>query len=57
MDSSGDRVWGVVLCAEWQVEISPVHNFPLMNPEGQLVGWERRVYEDTVVIPQEKHPH
>ncbi|WP_397568184.1 metallophosphoesterase [Schlesneria sp. T3-172] len=34
----------------WQVELSPVQIFPLLNPEGNVTGWERRVYDDVVRI-------
>ncbi|MBX3451725.1 MAG: metallophosphoesterase family protein [Planctomycetaceae bacterium] len=34
----------------WQAIIAPVHNFPLMNGDGSVVGWERRQYDDVVTI-------
>lgn len=35
---------------EWTARIEPVHAFPLMDGEGRVTGWERRIYEDTVVL-------
>lgn len=34
----------------WQAVIASVHNFPLMNRDGNVVGWERRQYDDVVTI-------
>lgn len=33
----------------FQVELSPVHIFPLMDSELKVKGWERRVYNDVIV--------
>jgi hypothetical protein len=37
----------------WKVTIEPVHAFPLMDTEGNVTGWERRVCNDVVEIPQQ----
>ena len=34
----------------WQAELQPVYVFPLMDDQGQVTGWERRVYDDVVVL-------
>jgi len=34
----------------WTTEISPVYVFPVMNKEGEVTGWERRVYDDVVTL-------
>lgn len=34
----------------WQAIIAPVQNFPLMNADGEVSGWERRQYDDVVTI-------
>jgi Calcineurin-like phosphoesterase len=36
----------------WQTKISPVYIFPVMNKEGKVIDWERRIYDDEVVIRQ-----
>jgi len=36
----------------WKAIIEPVHAFPLMDAEGNVTGWERRVCNDVVEIPQ-----
>lgn len=36
---------------EWQVVVTPVHAFPLLDDAGQVTGWERRTYDDVVTIP------
>ena len=36
----------------WETVITPVHIFPLMNDAGEVTGWERRIYEDVVTIPE-----
>lgn len=38
------------LLGQWQAILTPVYVFPLMNRSGQVVGWERRTYDDTVTI-------
>ena len=35
---------------DWQAELTPVHVFPLMNPQGEVIGWERRIYQDVVIL-------
>ncbi|MGE0378472.1 MAG: GEVED domain-containing protein, partial [Planctomycetaceae bacterium] len=34
----------------WKAELEPVYNFPLMDSAGNITGWERRVYDDVVVL-------
>ena len=34
----------------WQVDIVPVHVFPMMNDEGKVSSWQRRTYDDAVTI-------
>ncbi len=34
----------------WTAELEPVYNFPLMDTNGNVIGWERRVYDDVVVL-------
>lgn len=34
----------------WKAVLTPVHVFPLMDERGVVTGWERRTYEDEVVI-------
>ncbi len=34
----------------WTTEISPVYVFPIMDKEGEVTGWERRVYQDVVTL-------
>jgi len=36
----------------WQVELTPVHVFPLNDSNGKVTGWERRTYPDTVKFAQ-----
>ncbi len=36
----------------WQVKLTPVYIFPLMDAEGAVTGWERRVYEDEVTLTE-----
>ncbi|MFO0426257.1 MAG: phosphoesterase, partial [Planctomyces sp.] len=38
---------------KWKVTIEPVHAFPLMDADGNVTGWERRVCNDVVEIPQQ----
>jgi len=39
---------------QWQVEMLPVYVFPLMDAQGTITGWERRIYNDvvTMVVPE-----
>jgi hypothetical protein len=37
----------------WTAEIVPVHLFPRMNDDGRVTGWERRLYDDRVVVEQQ----
>ena len=34
----------------WQAVLKPVHVFPLLNRDGELLGFERRLYDDTVTL-------
>jgi len=34
----------------WRARLEPVYVLPLTNAEGQLLGFERRVYDDVVVL-------
>ncbi len=34
----------------WQARLEPVYVLPLTNAEGQLLGFERRVYDDVVIL-------
>ena len=36
----------------WRTEIVPVHVFPLMGVDGRVNGWDRRTYEDTVIVSE-----
>lgn len=36
----------------WTVTMDFAHAFPLTNPAGEVTGWERRTYDDRVVIQQ-----
>jgi hypothetical protein len=35
---------------EWTLDVSPVYVFPVIEADGKIMGWERRVYADTVKI-------
>lgn len=35
---------------QWQAELVPAYTFPLMDPDGNVAGWERRIYDDVVTI-------
>lgn len=35
---------------QWQVQMLPVYVFPLMDTNGTITGWERRVYDDVVTL-------
>jgi hypothetical protein len=34
----------------WKATIDPVYVFPLMNADGAVIGWERRVYDDSITL-------
>lgn len=34
----------------WKAQLDPVHVFPLMDPDGNVTGWERRIYDDTTIL-------
>jgi len=34
----------------WTAELTPVYVFPKMDDSGAVVGWERRIYDDTTLI-------
>jgi 3',5'-cyclic AMP phosphodiesterase CpdA len=34
----------------WKAELTPVCVFPLMDDEGKITGWQRRVYDDVVTL-------
>jgi len=34
----------------WQARMDPVYIFPLMQADGRVVGFERRVYADPVTL-------
>ncbi len=34
----------------WTARLEPVHVFPVMDASGAVLGWERRVYEDVVLL-------
>ena len=36
----------------WQAELTPAYVFPLMSETGKVVGWERRTYDDVVILHQ-----
>ncbi|MFO0426818.1 MAG: metallophosphoesterase [Planctomyces sp.] len=40
----------------WKAQLDPVHIFPLMNTTGQITGWERRVYNDSVTLTANAPP-
>jgi hypothetical protein len=40
----------------WKAQLDPVHIFPLMNTAGQVTGWERRVYNDSVTLTANAAP-
>lgn len=37
----------------WQATLTPVYIFPLMDEEGTITGWERRVYDDEITLTHE----
>ncbi len=34
----------------WTARIEPVHAFPQMDAQGQVTGWERRLYDDVLLL-------
>ncbi len=36
----------------WELEMLPVHSFPITGDGAKVVSWERRVYSDRVVITE-----
>lgn len=34
----------------WKAQLTPVYVFPLMDASGQVLGWQRRIYDDEVVL-------
>jgi hypothetical protein len=40
---------------EWQATIEPAYVFPRMSATGELLGFERRVYDDGAVIAGRRH--
>ena len=34
----------------WQAVLTPAYSFPIMNDQGDVTGWERRVYNDVVIL-------
>ena len=36
----------------WRAVLTPVYVFPLMDEQGRIIGWERRVYDDEVTLIQ-----
>jgi hypothetical protein len=34
----------------WKAELTPVHVFPVMDNAGKVIRWERRIYDDEVVL-------
>lgn len=34
----------------WQAVLTPVHVFPVMDANGKVIAWERRTYDDEVVL-------
>jgi len=35
---------------QWQARLDPVYVFPQLNVEGQALGYERRLYDDSVTL-------
>lgn len=40
----------------WKAQLDPVYVFPLMNTSGEVTGWERRVYNDSVTLTANAAP-
>ncbi len=36
----------------WYAEFLPVHIFPVMDDQGDVIRWERRLYDDKLTIPE-----
>lgn len=34
----------------WKAQLTPVHVFPQMDSAGSVTGWQRRIYDDEVVL-------
>lgn len=34
----------------WKAQLDPVYVFPLMDLNGTITGWERRIYDDTTIL-------
>ena len=43
---------------KWDVSLTPVYAFPILSStkSGQIIGWERRVYDDTVTFTTVPEP-
>ncbi|MFC1452885.1 hypothetical protein ACFLSJ_06015, partial [Verrucomicrobiota bacterium] len=41
---------------DWEARITPVHSFPLIDRFATVTGFERRVYDDEVVLTAEGAP-
>ena len=39
---------------QWQAQLDPVYIFPKMNASGQVFGFERRLYDDSVTLISEE---
>ncbi len=39
---------------QWQAQLDPVYIFPLMNGGGQVLGFERRLYDDSLTLTSPK---
>ena len=35
---------------QWQARIDAVHIFPMMDADGQILGYERRLYDDSIIL-------
>ena len=40
----------------WSARILPVYAFPVMDQDGHITGWERRVYDDVVTLTSATAP-
>ena len=36
----------------WQATLATVQNYPLTNPAGEVIGWERRIVDDVIELKQ-----
>ncbi|GAB4189426.1 MAG: hypothetical protein Kow00105_03860 [Phycisphaeraceae bacterium] len=41
----------------WRATLTPVYVFPLMDQAGDVIGWERRIYDDVVTLYAELGEH